>query len=103
MHLLVLLAALLAQRSAGADWVLRMWMEHFRDQLTGLRAEESSLQDQLRSLSDAPEKDKGAKGGSKENPKEREEALNKKLLQVRRQLLGLHRGKERRKDRKSIR
>lgn len=74
--------ALLAQRSAGADWVLRMWMEHFKDQLSGLRAEETSLQDQLRSLSDAPEKDKGAKGGSKENPKEREEALTRKLQQV---------------------
>jgi hypothetical protein len=79
---LYLPAALLAQRNAGQEWVLRMWLEHFKQQLASLRSEESTLQDQLRLLGDAPEKDKGGKSSSKDSPKEKEEQLNRRVLQV---------------------
>jgi hypothetical protein len=79
-----LLAALLQQRNAGANWVLRVWLEFFTKQLEQLRKEDESLQQQLRTLSDVPEKDKAGKGSSKDSPKDKEEQLTKKANQVRR-------------------
>jgi hypothetical protein len=59
-----------------------MWLTFFQDQQATLRAEDESIQAQLRNLSDAPEKDKAGKGGSKESPKEKEEQLTKRQTQV---------------------
>jgi hypothetical protein len=77
-------AGLLQQRNAGAEWVLRMWLDYYSKQLEGLRKDDASLQEQLRALSDAPEKDKAGKGSSKDSPKEREEHLTRKANLVRR-------------------
>jgi hypothetical protein len=79
-----LLAALLQQRNAGANWVLRVWLDFCTKQLEQLRKEDESLQQQLRALSDVPEKDKAGKGSSKDSLKDKEEQLTKKANQVRR-------------------
>lgn len=63
-------------------WQLRTWLQHFKNQIQQLRDEERTVQEQLRQLADAADKEKAGKGSSKENPKEKEDKLNLRQQQV---------------------